>query len=636
MELEPGRSIERYEVVGPLGAGGMASVARVRHRELGVDFALKLLHVDDPRVRERLLIEGRVQASLRHPNVLSVIDVFPVDGQPALVLEFVDGPSLDKHLRDRAPLPLSEVQALGAGIIRGMRAAHRAGCLHRDLKPANILLARDDEGWVPKVADFGLAKSGEHDSGATRTGQVMGTPAYMSPEQARDTKGVDARSDVFSLGCVLYELATGRRAFDGASMLVTLARIAAGSYAAPQTIRPDLPDEMVAAIRGALVVDPERRIPSCDVLLAVWRGEQTFEVSAAAELSMPTFFADVVGASPSESTWYPDAAGDPAANASAAPADSTLPGKPPPRAPDGPSQARFPSRWGPAAVGTLLVALVALWWARPDASAVDEPGAATGSVVEPVSAAPATDGEPRGLVDAVAAWSKGGARSVGVVAVAAIAVDPNEAGALSFHLMSTLEGALGDRVIAMPDAPWDAEGRRLAVDRARDAGLTHALRAALGQIGNTRSLNLELIDVAEPSSIQRVYRVAPTPDDLAQNAEANLASLFSGMAEDQAAREASRMVKEAIRHYGGQLKYCYEQALKRDPQIAGRVEVRWTVGDGGRVSGVSLGEGGITDTDLRDCIARKVERWMFPASVEGDIAWPFVFATQDLGGPAVE
>src|SRR5262245_35627495 len=156
--LSGGQRVDRYVVEGLLGEGGMAEVYRVRHATLGSLHALKILKVQAPTVRARLLAEGRAQAALRHPNLVAVTDVIEVDGAPPLVLDFVDGPWLEAWLVDHRPSP-REAEQLFLGIVAGVERAHRAGLVHRDLKPGNVLLERGDDGvLVPKVTDFGLAK----------------------------------------------------------------------------------------------------------------------------------------------------------------------------------------------------------------------------------------------------------------------------------------------------------------------------------------------------------------------------------------------------------------------------------------------------------------------------------------------
>lgn len=273
--LTPDSVLERYSVEAVLGEGGMAVVYRVRHRQLGSVHALKVLSLAAPSLRDRLVQEGRVQASLRHPNIVSVTDIIDVAGAPGLIMELVEGPNLEALLEGYRPT-VEEAEALGAGILRGVAAAHKIGLIHRDLKPANVLIALSDAGPVPKVADFGLARllGGEGPSGmrVTRSGQAMGTPSYMAPEQIRNAKGVDKRADIFSLGAILYDLACGAQAFPGDDILTVFTAITSGRFVDPLTVAPDLPPRMVEAIRGALQVDPDQRIADCEVLLALWTG----------------------------------------------------------------------------------------------------------------------------------------------------------------------------------------------------------------------------------------------------------------------------------------------------------------------------------------------------------------------------
>jgi len=274
MKAQPGQVYDRYTVEIPIGTGGMAEVYRVRHTRLDTVHALKLLMVPARSHMERLIIEGKVQASLRHPNIVSVTDVIDVDGAPGLVMEFVDGPSLKELLDDRK-LTLDQVDAIGTGIIAGMRAAHKKNMIHRDLKPANVMMAITEDGLVPKITDFGLAKilHREQDKNLTKSGSTMGTPAYMAPEQFRDAKKVDYRADIFSLGALLYEVVTGKRAFASKDVFQVFAAIALGRFEDPQTIRDDIPERMINAINAALVSDPDERVQTCDELLALWTGK---------------------------------------------------------------------------------------------------------------------------------------------------------------------------------------------------------------------------------------------------------------------------------------------------------------------------------------------------------------------------
>ncbi|RME22683.1 MAG: serine/threonine protein kinase, partial [Deltaproteobacteria bacterium] len=276
--LSAGQVVDRYEVQALLGQGGMAAVYRVRHTQLQVDRALKVLTIGHPGVRQRLLLEGRVQASLSHPNIVGVTDVLEVGGQPGLLMEYVEGPSLQQWLAAYRP-SLDEALALFRDIVAGVDHAHQRDLIHRDLKPANVLLLRRGDALVAKVADFGLAKVvadeiGE--PGATRTGLGMGTPAYMAPEQIRDAKRVDKRGDIFALGSILYELCTGRQAFAGTDILAQLAAVAAGDYTPAREVVPDLPEAVSEVIDRCLRVDREERMPSCAALLQALPAPQPF------------------------------------------------------------------------------------------------------------------------------------------------------------------------------------------------------------------------------------------------------------------------------------------------------------------------------------------------------------------------
>ncbi len=266
--LPPGQRIGKYQVEEYIGQGGMAVVYRVRHAELDSVFALKLLTAPRPDVRDRLVREGRFQATLRHPNVVAVHDILEVGGSTALLMELVEGPTLDRWLRRHQPT-LDEAESLFRGIVQGVAEAHHQGLVHRDLKPSNVLLAPTAAGFVPKVCDFGIAKILESESEAdTRANVAMGTPYYMAPEQIRDAKTVDQRADIFSLGCILFELVCGgERSFVGNDILTVLNAVVQGKHLDPRDYIPTLEDRVVRVIDGCLKVDREDRFQDCLALL---------------------------------------------------------------------------------------------------------------------------------------------------------------------------------------------------------------------------------------------------------------------------------------------------------------------------------------------------------------------------------
>jgi serine/threonine protein kinase len=272
--LGSGDVVEGYEVRALVGTGGMAEVYRVVRD--GNTYALKLLTIAGSSVRERLMREARTMSAMRHPNVVALEDVIDTPHGPGLVLEYVAGPSLHGLLEHH--LSMDQVDALALDILDGVAACHSSGLVHRDLKPANILIQPVDDRLVAKVADFGLVKvlGGDQGTLRTRTGATAGTPAYMAPEQIRDASRVDVRADVFSLGAVLYELATGRRAFDGLGVLDVFERIQAGQHGPVD----ELPERMQRAITGALQADRDARLADVDALRAAWGGTRGATFSA--------------------------------------------------------------------------------------------------------------------------------------------------------------------------------------------------------------------------------------------------------------------------------------------------------------------------------------------------------------------
>lgn len=297
MELAPGTRVDRYVVEQLLGRGGMASVWRVRHETLDAPFALKVLELTQRSVKARLMDEGRIQAGLRHPNIVSVIDAVDVEGHPGLVMEYVDGPTLEDVLR-HGRLSHEEVEAAAIDILSGLAAAHAKGLVHRDLKPGNVLVARNaDGGRTAKIADFGLAKlldPGRSDMSRTRTGQVMGTPLFMAPEQFKDAKDLDARADVWAMGVLLYELVTGRRPYDGDDLVDILDALRRADWPSPRTVDPAVPERWDRAVTEALRLDRGARPADGAALLALWRGEETRPAPAWKDVrSMPATFPDL-------------------------------------------------------------------------------------------------------------------------------------------------------------------------------------------------------------------------------------------------------------------------------------------------------------------------------------------------------
>lgn len=233
MALTSGTKLGPYEIQSPLGAGGMGEVYRARDPRLGRDVAIKVLpsyFSSDTDRLQRFAQEARAAAALNHPNILAIFDIGDDRGSPYVISELLEGETLGERLRS-GPLNTRRAIEYGLQVTRGLAAAHDKGITHRDLKPENLFITSD--GHV-KILDFGLAKftrpeSGESDEAptvqvATEPGLVMGTAGYMSPEQVRG-KIADARSDIFALGAILYEMLSGKRAFHGDSSADTMSAI---------------------------------------------------------------------------------------------------------------------------------------------------------------------------------------------------------------------------------------------------------------------------------------------------------------------------------------------------------------------------------------------------------------------------
>ena len=266
MPLTPGTRLGAYEILAPLGAGGMGEVYRATDTKLGRDIALKVLPAgmaQDPERLARFRREAKTLAQLDHPNIVTIHSVEESDGIHFLTMQLVEGLPLDRVI-PQSGLPVERIVEIAGALADALAAAHEKGIVHRDLKPANVMVT--SEGRV-KVLDFGLAKDVRSNLGdatltsasQTQVGLVMGTPAYMSPEQ---TSGrlLDHRTDIFSLGVVLHEMATGRRPFEGTSSAELVSAILRDTPPSVTDMRPDLPSDLARIIRRCLEKDSRHRI----------------------------------------------------------------------------------------------------------------------------------------------------------------------------------------------------------------------------------------------------------------------------------------------------------------------------------------------------------------------------------------
>jgi serine/threonine protein kinase len=276
----------RYLVRRRLASGGMCAIYELGHRVLNRRFALKILAPElaaDPYALARFGREAEVVAGLCHPNVVSILDWDQLeDGSPFLVMELLDGEDLLARIAGRGGLPLDEIARIADELLAGLTVAHRAGIVHRDLKPSNIFLARDGAGGERAVLlDFGISKlrGVETLSGLQES---VGTPLYMAPEQVRAQQDeVGPAADVWSMGAILHEMATGSPAFDADNLPAIVHRVLCGRPTPLRRRRPDLPDSFERLVARALDPDPARRPRDAEALRAElrevveWSGEQS-------------------------------------------------------------------------------------------------------------------------------------------------------------------------------------------------------------------------------------------------------------------------------------------------------------------------------------------------------------------------
>lgn len=267
----------RYQVVRPLGAGGMASVYEGYDTRMRSRVAIKLLDpsfASNPRICDRFRREGLIQANLKHPNVVRATDIIDGQGMLGLVMEFIEGEDLEERIGRIGPMPPLAVWEILQPVCEAVSTAHKSSVVHRDLKPGNVMLEQAHGRTVPRLLDFGIAKLlSDPDGGAPKTqaGTQMGTPAYMSPEQLKGLPDVDHRTDIYALGIIAYQMLTGHRPFPEVTEYSVISRVLTGEPPPPvSTVVGGVPPELDSVISLAMARDRDQRYQNAEQFAAAF------------------------------------------------------------------------------------------------------------------------------------------------------------------------------------------------------------------------------------------------------------------------------------------------------------------------------------------------------------------------------
>jgi len=272
----------KYEIINEIGRGGMASVYRTVQKNLGKTVALKVIHpnhVHDKELLDRFHREARISAQLNHPNIITIFDEGIENGIHFMSMELLEGIDLHNRIKEKGPLGTDELSSIIIPISNALNYAHSCGLIHRDIKSANIFITTTGR---PVLMDFGIAHASKGTQ-LTMSGSIIGTPEFMSPEQA-DGKDIDGRSDIYSLGVVMYQSLTGQLPYRSDNPLVTINKIISESYIAIDSINPKISGWMIGIVDGCLVKDKTKRIQNCKELTTLLKERK--EISPNESLSL--------------------------------------------------------------------------------------------------------------------------------------------------------------------------------------------------------------------------------------------------------------------------------------------------------------------------------------------------------------
>jgi serine/threonine-protein kinase len=274
MSFVPGETVGAYRIIEPLGQGGMASVFKAYHASLDRYVAIKVLHIafnEDRSFLSRFTREARVVARLEHPNIVPIYDFAEHEGRPYLVLKYIEGETLKASL-ERGPLDTAEILAVLDAVGAALAYAHRQGVLHRDVKPSNVLMAKDGQIYL---ADFGLARIAQSGESSLTTDRLVGTPQYISPEQALSKADLDGRTDIYSFGVLLYELLVGRVPFNADTPFAVIHDHIYSPLPLPRLVNPNLPEVVERVLLKALAKERDDRFSDVSAMVTAMRAALT-------------------------------------------------------------------------------------------------------------------------------------------------------------------------------------------------------------------------------------------------------------------------------------------------------------------------------------------------------------------------
>ncbi|MEL7233434.1 MAG: serine/threonine-protein kinase, partial [Chloroflexota bacterium] len=266
MNLQPGQHIGKYIIEERIGSGGMAVVYRARHKQLQKDVALKMMHesiADDPDLLQRFLREAQIVSRLSHPNIVGLFDYDAENNQSFLVMQYINGRALKWHLRKRV-LPLAEINTICTAIANALTYAHENDVLHRDVKPGNVIIAEDG---TPFLTDFGLARVVSQGESSLSAGMIVGTPHYLSPEQASGEYEIGPAADIYALGVMLYEMVVGRVPFAAETPHAIVHDQIYTAPPRPTLVNPEIPADVEDVLMRVLEKDPSERYTTANDLM---------------------------------------------------------------------------------------------------------------------------------------------------------------------------------------------------------------------------------------------------------------------------------------------------------------------------------------------------------------------------------